>query len=250
MAAMRIPVRQMSGEERILEVLPDLTLGDFKQQLKELQSSQDLRMKMSEVEVIVGDKKLEDDEQTLAEAGLGPEEGAEILFTIRPVECESQSLSGYAVERLKVVKIPNIERIQAKAFFNCDSLISVAIPDSVKIIGVGAFSRCTALISVTLAESLNIIGNQAFHSCISLDSINIPESVTAIGPQAFKNCRALKSVTIPNPLANMWDEVGSSFKLFSFNCILYFAMYCTSSCGLVLNSVDLACHKPICFWKK
>ncbi len=89
------------------------------------------------------------------------------------------------------------------AFYNCSSLASVTIPNSVISIGYGAFSNCYSLTSVNIPNSVTSIGEWAFEVCISLTSITIPNSVTSIGRSAFYNCSSLASVTIPNSVISI-----------------------------------------------
>ncbi|MCD7774005.1 MAG: leucine-rich repeat domain-containing protein [Clostridiales bacterium] len=70
------------------------------------------------------------------------------------------------------------------AFWNCKSLTSITIPDSVTSISECAFDSCTSLTSVTIPDSVTSIGDNAFLNC-SLESVNIPGSVTSIGNVAF-----------------------------------------------------------------
>ncbi|MBQ6977053.1 MAG: leucine-rich repeat domain-containing protein, partial [Paludibacteraceae bacterium] len=72
------------------------------------------------------------------------------------------------------------------AFYNCRSLTSVTIPNSVTSIGEWAFYDCSSLTSVTIGNSVTSIGEKAFYECSSLTSIEIPNSVTSIGNSAFE----------------------------------------------------------------
>ena len=85
----------------------------------------------------------------------------------------------------------DVTEIGNYAFFECNSLTSVNIPDSVTTIGEGAFHVCTSLTSVTIPDSVTTIGEDAFADCTSLTSVNIPDSVTTIGYYAFKGCYSL-----------------------------------------------------------
>ena len=94
------------------------------------------------------------------------------------------------------------------AFFWCESLTSINIPNSVTTIGNGAFSRCSSLISINIPNSVTTIGNGAFSRCSSLISINMPNSVTTIGRGAFSRCNSLTSITIPNSVVTI---IGNPF---------------------------------------
>ncbi|WP_461255257.1 leucine-rich repeat domain-containing protein [Treponema sp. R80B11-R83G3] len=93
------------------------------------------------------------------------------------------------------------------AFYPCDSLASVTIPNSVKSIGRSAFYDCTSLTGITIPDSVKSIGDWAFENCTSLTSITIPSSVTGIGYGAFMSCTSLTSVTIGNGVTSFGDWV-------------------------------------------
>ena len=88
--------------------------------------------------------------------------------------------------------------IDSRAFSECNTLVSVTIPDSVISIGRYAFESCESLTSVTIPEGVVSIEVNAFIGCSSLESVTIPESVTNIESCAFSKCTNLKSVTILN----------------------------------------------------
>ena len=91
-----------------------------------------------------------------------------------------------------------VEVIGQDAFYHCEGLTSVVIPNSVTYIGWNAFAYCFDLTSVTIGNSVTTIGSDAFCGCSSLTNIDIPNSVTYIGESAFRECSGLTSVTIPN----------------------------------------------------
>jgi hypothetical protein len=96
-----------------------------------------------------------------------------------------------------------------RAFYWCEALTSVTIPNSVTSIGNNAFSWCEALTSLTIPESITSIGESAFQNCSSLTSITIPESVTSIGDDTFGACSSLTSITIPKSVTSIGDYAFS-----------------------------------------
>lgn len=70
-------------------------------------------------------------------------------------------------------------------------------------IGDYAFYDCYSLESIDIPDSVTSIGDSAFSNCSSLKSIDIPNSVTSIGDQAFDACSSLKSVVIGNNMKEL-----------------------------------------------
>ena len=60
-----------------------------------------------------------------------------------------------------------------------------------------AFFGCQGLVDVTLPESITSIGSHAFYLCSNITEITIPKNVTFLGYNAFA-CDNLKTVTIEN----------------------------------------------------
>ncbi|MCI6542420.1 MAG: leucine-rich repeat protein [Firmicutes bacterium] len=109
-------------------------------------------------------------------------------------------------EKLSSITIPEgTTSIGKVAFCGCTDLISITIPSSVTSIGDYAFQSCTGLTSITIPENVTSIGNSAFHNCKKLSSITIPEGVTSIGNSAFEGCTGLTSITIPNSVTSIGD---------------------------------------------
>ena len=96
-----------------------------------------------------------------------------------------------------------VKGIDNWAFYGCDSLTSVVIPDGVTTIGDYAFKNCSGLNSVDIGNGLISIGDYAFQYCNSLTSVTIPDGVTIIGDYAFYDCDSMTSVTIPDTVTTI-----------------------------------------------
>ena len=83
------------------------------------------------------------------------------------------------------------------AFFGCENLKTVTIPDSVILIDDCAFEGCKSLEAVIISENskLERIGEYTFASCEKLENIYVPDSVKTVETGAFSGCTSLKSVT-------------------------------------------------------
>lgn len=88
--------------------------------------------------------------------------------------------------------IYTVSEIFQKAFYGCESLTSVIIPNSVKGVWSRAFGWCSSLTSVTIGNSVTYIGEAAFRGSSSLTKISIPNPNKKLYPNiasdAFSNC--------------------------------------------------------------
>ena len=99
--------------------------------------------------------------------------------------------------------------IDDQAFYNCNNLLSIEIPQNVQSIGSESFF-CqyyipdpgttiynSSLISVILPNGLKSIGTKSFAYCEQLKNIKFPNSILSIGTAAFRHCHNLTSIEIP-----------------------------------------------------
>ena len=98
MATQRISARQPSGEVIVLEVTPETTGKELKQQIKERKRWGELTRSTTGVEVIVGDNQLLGNDATVLEAGIAEdvETGIRLDTACRRSsgECHSQGVDG------------------------------------------------------------------------------------------------------------------------------------------------------------
>ena len=87
---------------------------------------------------------------------------------------------------------PYVVLIEAKN----QSIASVDIHTSTRVICPVAFEDCTSLTSVTIPDSVTSIGYRAFEYCTSLATVTIGNGVTSIGGWAFEDCDSLEGVHI------------------------------------------------------
>ncbi|MBR2970614.1 MAG: leucine-rich repeat domain-containing protein [Clostridia bacterium] len=104
--------------------------------------------------------------------------------------------AAYIPELLKEVSITSATSIGQHAFYGCNKLESITIPDSATSIRERAFEGCGAEIVWENAPTMANIGEYAF-SGYKGTSITIPDSVTSIGHTAFYKSTSLESITLP-----------------------------------------------------
>ena len=87
-----------------------------------------------------------------------------------------------------------VVEIGKEAFLERHSLKSVAIPDSVKVVGERAFAGCDGLNELRSGRGIKKIEKDAFSMCESLKSVVIPGSVEVVGDGAFAFCGRLQEL--------------------------------------------------------
>lgn len=94
------------------------------------------------------------------------------------------------------------------AFYNCDNLTSVTVPNTITSYpstanSFGTFNNCDKLETVTFEDGLTVIGPGMFKESDKIKKLEIPDSVTTIGQAAFANCDGLEEVKLPAGLTKI-----------------------------------------------
>ena len=131
-----------------------------------------------------------------------------------------------------------VETIEDNAFYGCNSLVSVTLPNTVKEIQQNAFFK-TSLESIKIPASVNTIEAAAFNACDKIKSIVveernavydsrnncngivetatntlivgcmntiIPDDITSIGASVFRGNHSLKQIVIPNSVTSIGTD--------------------------------------------
>lgn len=90
-----------------------------------------------------------------------------------------------------------VTEINDSAFYEANQLNGITILAPVTKIGKHTFYDCTSLMTVTLPETLTSIETYAFSYAEKLEYLHLPESVETLGVRAFFQCNALQSINVP-----------------------------------------------------
>ena len=161
-----------------------------------------------------------------------------------------ESLSGDAVI-LSVLNYQGVNysvtTIGQYAFYSCDGLTSVTIPENITSIESYAFYGCSSLNTLNfnaincdgfsnnknpftncpinilnIGDSVKRIPNYFAYNFDNLTSIDIPDSVTTIESSAFADCSSLTSVILPDNATidlNAFANTGGRINIDGFYCI-------------------------------
>lgn len=115
------------------------------------------------------------------------------------------SVIGLAKEEVEI-KIPSavsisgkaykVTSVQAKAFYQNEDIVSIAIGNNVTYVGKYAFYQCPNLETVKFGKRVSVISTCAFTQCPNLENVTLPSSIRKIGAKAFYQCTSIKVLKI------------------------------------------------------
>lgn len=141
--------------------------------------------------------------ETLTEIGSNAFAYSGLKQLVIPSSVKRIGTSAFLSSELTSVSFANqrtaLEALPMGAFEFCEQLTCVRIPRDapMKTIGEDAFYCCEALAQVELPEGLERIGENAFMQCNALKKIDLPRNLEELGEGAFWDCGALTSLIIP-----------------------------------------------------
>ncbi len=98
-----------------------------------------------------------------------------------------------------------VTRIGYGAFYDCKSMESVELPQTLTYLGGYAFGACSNLTEITVPEGVASIGDYAFQDCRKLERVTLQEGVESIGDSAFR-MSGVKEIVIPSTLVYVEED--------------------------------------------
>ena len=151
--------------------------------------------------------------------------------------CESLESLTFAPD-IKLAELGADPTEEVAIFRNTKSLKSLALPESLTMIGASifensgietlelpvglstisdkAFAGCDNLVDVTIYSSVSSIGERAFANCSNLENLTISFGVESIGSFAFENCVNLKGAYIPETVSYIGENPFTSCQSLEF----------------------------------
>lgn len=135
-----------------------------------------------------------------------------------------------------------------QSFYNCKSLTSITIPDTVTSIYSWSFYNCYSLTTIHIPSGITSISDYVYQYCDGLTGVTIPNGVTTIGEYAFAYCSGLTSINIPDSVTSIGDaafdycsgattlEIGSGVTTIGYNAF----MGCSNLSSITINATTPA----------
>ena len=148
------------------------------------------------------------------------------FFSCYPVT-ELRDNAFYNCETLRGIEMPDtVERIGHHCFYACDRLEAVRLPDGLEEIGEGCFCGCVRLSDIFLPASLDKLPDSCFRACVSLADVELPQGLKSIGELCFSDCEGLERISTGNELSSIG---GGAFYM----CPRLESIFISSACTYI-----------------
>lgn len=139
--------------------------------------------------------------------------GAQIVDRTIPADAfNTKEIGQMNYCNLVSIKLPDdLKVIENSAFKSIHTLEEINMPASLERVGAHSFENCYSLRKITFDKSICEIGDSAFANT-GIEQINLPEGLQSIGVHAFLNTR-LKKVAIPESCTDL-APYAFEFNLF------------------------------------
>lgn len=132
-------------------------------------------------------------------------------------------------------QVPQLNSIGRHAFYECQKLADLTLPDRLTSIGESAFYRCNALTSIRIPDNVVTIATKVFQECSGLVTVVLPKNLVNIEGFAFNNCSALANFVytgsaLPAPTVSATAYFGSDRLKY-----LFLPNYTSTITGTSLN---------------
>ena len=108
-------------------------------------------------------------------------------------------------------KVTIIE-IGPSAFYNCDKITSIVLPETITCIRANAFGGCSSLEKINIPANVKLIEGMAFAQCKSLKEIVLNDNLEEISTYVFTNSPLLEKINLPNSLKKIGHAGFDTFK--------------------------------------
>lgn len=124
---------------------------------------------------------------------------------------------------LESIEMPSrMTFIDEYAFYDCELLNHVVMPDTLDRMGRGCFSYCGELESIDIPNGLRVIPMESFLGCYSMEAVNFGDDVEVIDSIAFAGC-SLEVLLFPPSLRIVKNYAFASFGSTSVEHVVFSA---------------------------
>ena len=133
-----------------------------------------------------------------------------LSIVVLPEGIETIQSGAFEWSGIRKINLPNTLKFIGNGAFTGSSLSNIVIPNSVVHLGEQVFEGVESLVTVVMSDSVKVIPYGAFNYCQSLRSYTGGASVERINSRAFSNCESFaKNLVFPSTLKVI--EVGAFF---------------------------------------